>query len=108
MLQVLNRNEIAPALIGMELPELHEALGPREPAFRARQLFDAVYKLQVADLTEISTLPKALRSQLVADLRLGLPEIDKLYSSVDGTRRYLLRLSDNRTIEAVLMPEEHR
>jgi 23S rRNA (adenine2503-C2)-methyltransferase len=108
MLQVFNRNETAPALIGMELPELHEALGPREPAFRARQLFDAVYKLQVADLTEISTLPKALRSQLVADFRLGLPEIDKLYSSIDSTRRYLLRLSDNRTIEAVLMPEEHR
>ena len=108
MLHALKSNEIPPALIGMELPELHAALGLGQPTFRARQLFDALYRLQVADLTEISTLPQALRSQLVAEFRLGIPEIDKQYVSVDGTRRYLLRLADNRTIEAVLMPEEHR
>jgi 23S rRNA (adenine2503-C2)-methyltransferase len=30
------------------------------------------------------------------------------YESVDGTRRYLLRLADDRTVEAVLMPEGER
>jgi 23S rRNA (adenine2503-C2)-methyltransferase len=37
-----------------------------------------------------------------------LPEIAQRYESVDGTRRYLLRLEDARTVETVLMPEGER
>ena len=81
------------SLVGMELPELRMALGPEHPAFRARQLFDALYRRQVADLSEISTLPQALRNQLVSRFTPGLPAIEKRYDSVDGTRRYLLRLA---------------
>ena len=43
-----------------------------------------------------------------AATRLGLPEIARLYQSADGTRRYLLRLADGRTVETVLMPEGDR
>src|SRR5262249_59758555 len=32
----------------------------------------------------------------------------RLYQSIDGTRRYLLRLEDGRTVETVLMPEGER
>ena len=32
----------------------------------------------------------------------------KLHQSADGTRRYLLRLEDGRTVETVLMPEGER
>ena len=39
---------------------------------------------------------------------MGLPEIAQRYQSVDGTRRYLLRLEDGRTVETVLMPEDER
>ena len=39
---------------------------------------------------------------------LGLPRTEQRYDSTDGTRRYLLTLSDNRTVEAVLMPEDSR
>lgn len=39
---------------------------------------------------------------------LGLPEVDRCYTSSDGTRRYLLRLGDGRTVETVLMPEGER
>jgi 23S rRNA (adenine2503-C2)-methyltransferase len=34
--------------------------------------------------------------------------VERRFDSRDGTRRYLLRLEDNRTVEAVLMPEEGR
>ena len=34
--------------------------------------------------------------------------MDRLFESTDGTRRYLLRLSDGRTVETVLMPEGER
>jgi 23S rRNA (adenine2503-C2)-methyltransferase len=37
-----------------------------------------------------------------------LPEAEQRFDSSDGTRRYLLRLEDNRTVETVLMPEERR
>lgn len=96
------------ALIGREIGELEEALGPEQPSFRARQLYDALYRQQVADLREISSLPQAVRNQLVSNFSTGLPRIEKRFDSVDGTRRYLLRLADNRTVETVLMPEESR
>jgi 23S rRNA (adenine2503-C2)-methyltransferase len=39
---------------------------------------------------------------------VGLPEEAAEYQSKDGTRRYLLKLQDERTVETVLMPEEGR
>jgi len=39
---------------------------------------------------------------------MGLPVLTKEYRSTDGTRRYLLGLEDQRTVETVLMPEEGR
>src|SRR3569833_1445274 len=95
-------------LVGMDLTDLEELLGPERPTYRARQLYDALYREQVADLSEISVLPKALVNKLVSAQLLGLPEVERRFDSVDGTRRYLLRLQDNRTVEAVLMPEEGR
>jgi 23S rRNA (adenine2503-C2)-methyltransferase len=95
-------------LVGKELPDLRKLLGPEQPPYRARQLYDALYRKQVANLSEISTLPQVLKNQLIAEYGLGLPEAEQRFESVDGTRRYLLRLGDNRTVETVLMPEERR
>jgi len=92
----------------MELDELKAALGGDQPGFRARQLFDALYRQQVSDLEQISSLPQAVRNQLLTEFAPGLPEIEQAFQSSDGTRRYLLRLADGRTVETVLMPEEHR
>jgi 23S rRNA (adenine2503-C2)-methyltransferase len=99
---------LAQSLIGMELPDLRILLGFEQPAYRARQLFDALYRKDVANLSEISELPQVLRNQLVTSAVLGMPAADSRFDSVDGTRRYLLRLADNRTVEAVLMPEVGR
>src|SRR5579872_3400991 len=95
-------------LVGMELSELREALGPDQPAYRAKQLYDALYRGQASDLIQISTLPVLTRQELAGRHAVGLPEIAKLYDSSDKTRRYLLRLSDGRTVETVLMPEGER
>jgi 23S rRNA (adenine2503-C2)-methyltransferase len=92
----------------MELADLLEFLGPHQPRYRAQQLFDALYKKHVANFSEISNLPQPLLNQLVAISNLGVPTSEKRFDSADGTRRYLLRLQDNRTVEAVLMPEENR
>src|SRR5579875_2378666 len=95
-------------LVGMDVGELQELLGPQHPPYRARQLYDALYRQQVAELSEIWALPKDVRNQLLTRTSLGLPAAERRYDGSDGTRRYLLRLADNRTVEAVLMPEEAR
>jgi 23S rRNA (adenine2503-C2)-methyltransferase len=92
----------------MELTDIQQALGSTEPAFRARQIYEAVYRQRVTDVGAISNLPKLLRARLGSDLPLGLPEIDRRFDSTDGTRRYLLKLADGKTVEAVWMPEGER
>lgn len=95
-------------LVGMELTELQEALGPDQPEYRAQQLYEALYRGQAVDLVHISTLPTRTRQELAGRHAVGLPEIARRYESADGTRRYLLRLDDGRTVETVLMPEGER
>ena len=96
------------SIVGMELTDIQQALGSTEPGFRARQIYEAVYRKRVADVGAISNLPKGLRDRLRSDLPLGLPEIERRYDSTDGTRRYLLRLGDGKTVETVWMPEGER
>jgi 23S rRNA (adenine2503-C2)-methyltransferase len=94
------------AIVGLELPDLQATLGAEQPPFRARQVYDAVYRQKVRDLAEITNLPVTLRNQLASRIAVGLPEPAAEYGSADGTRRYLLKLADGRTVETVLMPEE--
>ena len=96
------------ALLGKELTEIQELLGPDQPAYRSRQVYDALYHQRVPELVQISSLPARLRHDLAEHHTVGLPEIAQRYESVDGTRRYLLRLEDGRTVETVLMPEGER
>ena len=96
------------SIVGMDLADLREAFGPGQPAYRARQVYDAVYRHQTPELTQITTLPAAVRDHLAARYSMGLPLIDRCYQSADGTKRYLLRLEDGRTVETVLMPEGER
>jgi 23S rRNA (adenine2503-C2)-methyltransferase len=99
---------MAQPLVGMDLADLREALGPEQPAYRAKQLYQALYQGDACDLVQITSLPAGLRQELGRAHTVGMPEIARLYESVDGTRRYLLRLEDGRTVETVLMPEGER
>jgi 23S rRNA (adenine2503-C2)-methyltransferase len=92
----------------MELSELRQVLPADLPAYRAAQIYHAIYHRKVENLVQISTLPANVRTELAARAALGLPELERLYQSVDGTKRYLLRLDDGRTVETVLMPEGDR
>ena len=92
----------------MELSEMRQILPADQPAYRAQQIYRAVYQQKVADLVQISTLPAPIRAHLAAETELGLPLLDRRFESVDGTRRYLLALADGRTVETVLMPEGDR
>jgi 23S rRNA (adenine2503-C2)-methyltransferase len=95
-------------IVGLELPDLQEVLGSNQPRYRARQIYDAVYRLRVSDFSAITSLPLPLRKEISSKLALGLPREAARYDSVDSTARYLLELEDGRTVETVLMPEEGR
>jgi 23S rRNA (adenine2503-C2)-methyltransferase len=77
-----------------------------EPAWRGPQLAEAIYRQHLAELTEISTLPKALRQKLADEgWQVGRPQIAQVFRSVDGTERYLVQCQDAVTVETVWMPE---
>ncbi|MCC6390248.1 MAG: 23S rRNA (adenine(2503)-C(2))-methyltransferase RlmN [Bryobacterales bacterium] len=100
------------ALVGLDEAEIGELLervwGGGVPSFRARQVYEAVYRQRVSSAAAITTLPTELRERLEGALPFGLPEADHSYESTDGTRRYLLKLADGKSVETVLMPEGER
>ena len=100
--------KVAQAIVGLEVADLQAVLGKDQPAFRARQIYEAVYRQRVLDLGQVTALPVTLRKELASQLPLGLPRLVSEYVSQDGTRRYLLGLDDQKTVETVLMPEEGR
>jgi 23S rRNA (adenine2503-C2)-methyltransferase len=99
---------VVQTIVGLELTDLKVILGDAQPAFRAQQVYDAVYRQRVPDLARITALPLNLRKDLASRLAIGLPNLVSEFGSSDGTRRYLLGLEDRRTVETVLMPEEGR
>jgi 23S rRNA (adenine2503-C2)-methyltransferase len=101
------QNPLSNSLLGLSLQELTElALGSGQPAYRGRQLFDAVYRQRVERLDSISTLPSEYRARLAEEgWGMGFPGIARKFVSSDGTARYLVELSDGETVETVWMPE---
>jgi 23S rRNA (adenine2503-C2)-methyltransferase len=95
------------ALFGMDLAGLTSLMAELEQKpFRARQLFEALYRQRAASLDEITTLSAGLRSALSeAGYVVGLPELVQTARSVDGTERYLVRMADGETVETVWMPD---
>jgi len=79
-----------------------------EPEWRSRQLAEAIYRQRIVDVGDITTLPKALRQRLDGEgWQVGRPRIAQVFTSVDGTERYLVQgqLADGLTVETVWMPE---
>ncbi|MDZ7637555.1 MAG: 23S rRNA (adenine(2503)-C(2))-methyltransferase RlmN [Bryobacterales bacterium] len=96
------------SLLGLEKADLVNRLASHLPGYRAAQIYSAIYRQRCRELSAVTTLPKELRTALGNQYDVGWPEIGQRFDSVDGTRRYLLRLSDGKTVETVLMPEGER
>ena len=94
-------------LLGLDIQELTVLVQEAgEPAYRARQLFEAIYRQRVHSVEEISTLPLGFRRALVERaVIVGQPRIEKQYVSSDGTIRYLIAFPDGHSVETVWMPE---
>jgi 23S rRNA (adenine2503-C2)-methyltransferase len=94
-----------PVLLGRTLRELTDFVEEAgQPSYRGRQLFEALYRQRVESADQISTLPLEFRQSL-RGLSLGVPSIEKKFTSNDGTVRYLIGFPDGQSVETVWMPE---
>jgi 23S rRNA (adenine2503-C2)-methyltransferase len=95
------------SLLGLEHDEIAafvEQAG--EPAYRAQQILDAVYRQKVESAEQISTLPQQFRQDLEGQgVSVGWPRIENKFVSKDGTVRYLIAFADGQSVETVWMPE---
>jgi len=94
-----------PGLSGLSLGELTAWLGARgEPAYRARQLQQALWTGTATGAADLTTLPQAL-AEAVDDAFRWSTVVDETLVDSDGgqTEKALHRLADGATIESVLM-----
>jgi 23S rRNA (adenine2503-C2)-methyltransferase len=93
-------------LAELELPELERVLeASGAERFHARQIFRWIYSRGVTDPSQMSDLPKSLRTTLATDFSIATPRIVSDERSVDGTRKFLLEMHDRTRIEAVFIPD---
>ena len=89
-----------------ELRQFMASLG--EKPFRAKQLYEWMHEKLAADLDEMTNLSKELRKKLKETIDYtSLEVVERLVSGIDGTEKYLFRLSDGNVIESVLMRYHH-
>jgi 23S rRNA (adenine2503-C2)-methyltransferase len=87
-------------------PDLQAALERLQvKPYRAGQIARWVYKRGVTDFAGMSDLPKDLRVKLPQSFAISTPRIVRTDASTDGTRKFLLELSDGREIESVFIPD---
>jgi 23S rRNA (adenine2503-C2)-methyltransferase len=98
--------DLAPDAAAQALSEWVAAHGL--PAYRARQLLPHLWQRPAASWQEVTELPVALRAELDRDWPLPRLARETVQCSVDGTRKYLWRLSDGELIESVLIPSGER
>jgi 23S rRNA (adenine2503-C2)-methyltransferase len=107
-----------PSLIGMSRAELGEALasvGVPEAQRRMRvdQLWNWLYARGATDFDAMTSVSKDLRTALAEAFTLARPEVVAEQISVDGTRKWLLRLPGENQgrpheVECVYIPETDR
>ncbi len=80
-----------------------------EPAYRARQIWEGLYRHYYQSPAEFTSLPKSLRDKLSSELVFNGLTPQRFVESRDKlTRKTLFRLGDGNLIEAVLMRYDRR
>jgi 23S rRNA (adenine2503-C2)-methyltransferase len=96
-------------LTGLTRAELIGFFGEMgEPRFRADQVFRALHERRLTSFDEMTDLPKALRQKLSQVATASTLTVESKYTSVDGTRRFLMRTKDGNPVETVFIPTENR
>ncbi|MGX7068465.1 23S rRNA (adenine(2503)-C(2))-methyltransferase RlmN [Gemella bergeri] len=78
-----------------------------EKKFRAKQVFDWLYKKRVTDFSLMKNLPKNLQEKLNEEFQITTLKTIIKQESTDGTMKFLFELQDKFTIESVLMKNKY-
>ncbi len=108
-----------PSLVGLDRAGLAEALGAigvpeRQRRMRVQQLWHWMYVRGAQDFDAMTSVSKDVRAALAARYTLARPEVVAEQVSVDGTRKWLLRLPGEHAgerpheVECVYIPEADR
>src|SRR5579863_8785057 len=107
-----------PSLVGLSRARLAEALGAigvpeRQQRMRVQQIWHWLYVRGAQSFDDMTTLSKELRATLAQHFTVARPEIAAEQISVDGTRKWLLRLPGEagdrpHEVECVYIPEADR
>jgi 23S rRNA (adenine2503-C2)-methyltransferase len=108
-----------PSLVGLSRAELAEALGSvgvpeRQRKMRVQQLWHWIYFRGFTSFDAMSSVSKELRAALAERFTVDRPEVVAEQVSVDGTRKWLLRLPGDpesglpHDVECVYIPDTER
>ncbi|WP_411819349.1 23S rRNA (adenine(2503)-C(2))-methyltransferase RlmN [Hyphococcus formosus] len=84
------------------------ALDPKKAKMRSSQLWRWIYQHGVTDFDAMTDIAKDMRAGLAAQFVVARPEVTERLVSVDGTRKYLLRLGPGVEVECVYIPDVGR
>ena len=89
--------------------DLEELLGDMgQPSFRAKQIVEWTLGRHVSSFDEMTNIPRELRESLSEQFTLGGVEQVARQESHDGSRKYVVALSDGISVECVGMPSRGR
>src|SRR3546814_19258880 len=93
-------------LVGLSRERLAGAMAELgEKPFRSKQLWHWIYHRGATDFAAMTTLSKDFRQRLAATCAVRRPDVALAQVSKDGTRMWLLRLSDRQSVATVYIPE---
>ena len=96
-------------ILELTYPELEEAVRAMgHQAFRARQLWQWLWRKGVRDFSAMTNIARDFREQLAHEWSLSWPVVVETQQSSDGTVKLLLRLTDGALVETVLIPDKDR
>lgn len=78
-----------------------------EKPFRASQLIEWIYRHKITSFDEMTNVKKTFIEELKHDFTLDSLELVVNQKSIDGTQKFLFRLSDGNLIETVLMCHDY-
>ena len=97
----LTRAQMRDVLIECGTPE-------KQAKMRVGQIWQWIYEKGVRDFAVMSNLAKTYRAELAEHFVIEVPEVVSKQVSLDGTRKYLMRIAGGHEVETVYIPEEDR
>ena len=82
--------------------------GLGERPYRVTQTMKWVYHRGATEFADMSDVSRRVREQLTRDFAIRLPEVVTAHVSLDGTRKWVVRVASGQCVECVLIPEKGR